>query len=306
MVEVVAVTTSLPETWLVTGGSGQVGLALRRSPPEGVRVWAPNRDELDLAALPDLGPLLEGVTGIVNCGAYTAVDKAEGEPELAGAINAVAPGRLAQAAAQAGIPIVHVSTDYVFASNGKGPWSEDAPIAPESVYGRTKAEGEAAVRASGARHAIIRTAWVVGTDGHNFVKTMLRLGRERDALRVVADQIGTPTHAGDLAAALGIVMGRFTANPAQDSGTWHCTNSGETSWHGLASHVFACAAGHGLKVPATVEAISTAEYPTPAQRPLDSRLDITAIARDFGVHPRSWQDAIAEIVEHLAQREQDI
>jgi len=267
---------------------------------------APGRDELDLAALPDLAPLLEGVTGIINCGAYTAVDKAESEPELAQAINAAAPAQLAQAAAQADIPIIHVSTDYVFAAHGSGPWREDAPIAPVSVYGHTKAEGEAGVRASGARHAIIRTAWMVSTDGHNFVKTMLRLGGERDTLRVVADQIGTPTHAGDLAAALATVMGRFRADPAQASGTWHCTNSGETSWHGLASHVFACAAGHGLKVPATVEAIPTAEYPTPAQRPADSRLDITAIARDFGVRPRTWQDAIAEIVERLAKQEQDI
>lgn len=293
------------ETWLVTGGSGQVGLALRRSFSPGVRIVAPGRDKLDLAALPDLGPLLEGVSGIFNCGAYTAVDKAESEPEMAHAINAVAPGRLAEAAAQAGIPIVHLSTDYVFASNGTGPWGEDSPLAPASVYARTKAEGEAAVRASGARHAIIRTAWVVSTDGQNFVKTMLRLGRERDVLRVVADQIGTPTHAGDLAAVLAKVMGRFTADPARASGTWHCTNSGETSWHGLASHVFACAAAHGQKVPGTVEAISTAEYPTPAQRPADSRLDITAIARDFGVRPRRWQDAIAEIVEHLAQQERN-
>ena len=294
------------ETWLVTGGTGQVGLALRRSPPPGVRIVAPGRDELNLALLPDLAPLLEGITGIVNCGAYTAVDKAESEPELAHAINAVAPGRLARAAAQAGIPMVHVSTDYVFAANGLGPWPEDAAIAPASVYGHTKAEGEAGVRASGARHAIIRTAWMVSVDGHNFVKTMLRLGRERDVLRVVADQIGTPTHAGDLAAALATVMARFRTDSEQASGTWHCTNAGETSWHGLASHVFACAAAHGLKVPTRVEAISTAEYPTPARRPADSRLDITAIARDFGVRPRPWQDAIAEIVERLAKQEQDI
>jgi dTDP-4-dehydrorhamnose reductase len=267
----------------------------------GVEIVAPGRAELDLAALPDLAPLLQGVTGIVNCGAYTAVDKAEAEPALAHAVNADAAGRLAEAARQAGIPIVHVSTDYVFAADGGGPWREDAPIAPASTYGRTKAEGEAAVRASGARNAIIRTAWVVSCDGHNFVKTMLRLGAERDALRVVADQHGTPTHAGDLAAALATVMGRLTADPAQPSGTWHCANSGETTWHGLASEVFACAAGHGLKVPAMVEAITSAEYPTPARRPADSRLDTSAIARDFGIQLRPWQNAVAEIVSQLAQ-----
>jgi dTDP-4-dehydrorhamnose reductase len=295
----------MPETWLITGGTGQVGLALRRSPPPGVRILAPGRDELDLAALPDLEPLLKGITGIVNCGAYTAVDKAESEPQLAHAINAVAPGRLAQAAARTGIPIVHVSTDYVFAADGAGPWREDAPIAPASTYGHTKAEGEAAVRASGARHAIIRTAWVVSANGHNFVKTMLRLGSERDMLRVVADQRGTPTHAGDLAAALASVMARFAADPAQPSGTWHCTNAGETTWHGLASHIFACAASLGLKVPGTVEAITTAEYPTPARRPADSRLDTGAIARDFGIRLRPWQDAVAEIVGQLAQQGQE-
>jgi dTDP-4-dehydrorhamnose reductase len=267
----------------------------------GVEIVAPGRAELDLAALPDLAPLLQGVTGIVNCGAYTAVDKAEAEPALAHAVNADAAGRLAEAARQAGIPIVHVSTDYVFAADGGGPWREDAPIVPASTYGRTKAEGEAAVRASGARNAIIRTAWVFSCDGHNLVNTMLRLGAERDALRVVADQHGTPTHAGDLAAALATVMGRLTADPAQPSGTWHCANSGETTWHGLASEVFACAAGHGLKVPAMVEAITSAEYPTPARRPADSRLDTSAIARDFGIQLRPWQNAVAEIVSQLAQ-----
>lgn len=293
-------------TWLVTGGTGQVGLALRRSPLPGVRIVAPGREELDLAALPDLGPLLDGVAGIINCGAYTAVDKAESEPELARAINAVAPGKLAEAAAAAGIPIVHVSTDYVFAADGVGPWGEDAPIVPASVYGLTKADGEAAVRASGARHAIIRTAWVVSADGQNFIKTMLRLGGERDVLRVVADQRGTPTHAGDLASALAAVMARFTVDADQPSGTWHCTNGGETSWHGLASHTFACAATQGLKVPDTVEAITTAEYPTPARRPADSRLDTTAIKRDFGIRLRPWQDAVAGIVDQLAEQGQKV
>lgn len=294
----------MAEAWLVTGGTGQVGLALRHSPPPGVRIVAPPRNELDLAALPDISPWLDGVTGILNCGAYTAVDRAESEPQLAHAINAVAPGKLAEAAAAAGIPIVHVSTDYVFAADGEGPWRENAPISPASVYGRTKADGEVAVRASGARHAIIRTAWVVSVDGQNFVKTMLRLGGERNVLRVVADQRGTPTHAGDLASALATVMTRFTANAGQPSGTWHCTNNGETTWHGLASHIFACARAQGLKVPDAVEAITTAEYPTPARRPADSRLDTEAIAQAFGIRLRPWQDAVAEIVDLLAQQGQ--
>lgn len=292
------------ERWLVTGGTGQVGQALRLSPPPGVEIVAPGRDVLDLANLPeDLSALLDGIDAVINCGAYTAVDKAESEPDLAHAINAVAPGRLAQAAARAGIPIVHVSTDYVFAADGQGPWAEDAPIAPASTYGRTKAEGEAAVRASGARHAIVRTAWVVSADGANFVKTMLRLGAERPELRVVHDQQGTPTHAGDLAGALARVAQAFTADPAQASGTWHCANAGETTWFGLAAHIFHRAHAAGLKVPEKVWPITTREYPTPATRPADSRLDCRAIARDFGISLREWDLAVTEIVGTLASQE---
>lgn len=297
-----AETDAAESCWLVTGGSGQVGLALRRLAPKNVRIFAPDRSQLDLAALPDLDALLarEGVTGIVNCAAYTAVDRAESEPELAFAINAEAPGKLAAAATRAGIPVLHVSTDYVFAADRAGPWHETDKAAPANVYGRSKAEGEAAVRESGARHAIVRTSWVVSADGQNFVRTMLRLGQERDALRVVADQRGTPTHAGDLASALATIMARMIADPAQPSGTWHCTNGGETDWHGLALHVFACAATHGLRVPQSVEPITTAQYPTAARRPVDSRLDTSAIARDFGIRLRPWQDAVAQIVAELA------
>lgn len=292
----------MPERWLVTGGTGQVGLALQRNPPPDVEIFAPGRDLLDLATLSPLEPLLEGATAIVNCGAYTAVDKAESEPELAHQINAEAPGRLAEAAARAGIPIIYVSTDYVFAADGFGPWREDDPITPASVYGRTKAAGEAAVRAAGGRHAIIRTAWVVSADGHNFIKTMLRLGADRDELAVVADQRGTPTHAGDLAAALAAITARFTADPAQPSGTWHCANAGETTWHGLATRVFECAAALGAKVPQRVRAIPTSEYPTPARRPADSRLDCSLLAQEFGLRLRAWEPAVDEIVETLVRQ----
>ncbi|PLK27167.1 dTDP-4-dehydrorhamnose reductase [Novosphingobium sp. TH158] len=293
----------MAERWLVTGGTGQVGQALRRLELPGVEIVAPSRAELDLAALPDLDLLFAGFSAVISSGAYTAVDKAESEPFLARAINSSGPARLAAAARRAGIPIVHVSTDYVFPADGQGPWREDAMVAPASAYGRTKAEGEGAVRSSGARHAIVRTAWVVSADGANFVKTMLRLGAEREVLRVVADQRGCPTHAGDLAEVLAAVTRRLVSDPDQASGIWHCTNSGETTWHGLAEHVFACAAAHGLKVPSRVEAITTAEYPTPARRPADSRLDCSKLERDFGITMRPWQDAVAEIVGELAQRD---
>ena len=294
---------TVQQKWLLTGGTGQLGLALRRLSLLGVKIIAPGRDVLDLAQLPNLALLLDGATAIINCGAYTAVDKAESEPELAHKINAEAPGKLAEAAARAGIPIIHLSTDYAFPADHGGPWDEAAATDPASTYGASKLAGEAAIRASGARHAIIRTAWVVSADGHNFIKTMLRLGAERDHLRVVADQRGTPTHAGDLAAAIAAVTARFTADPAQQSGLWHCTNAGETTWHALAEHIFACAAKAGLRVPAVVEPITTAEYPTPARRPADSRLDCAKIAADFGISLRPWQEAVEEIVADLAQQE---
>ena len=279
-----------------------MGTALRRSPPPGVEIFAPGRDRLDLSNLPnDLTSLLDGVTAIVNCGAYTIVDKAESEPELAQAVNAEAPGSLARAAANAEIPIVHVSTDYVFPVNGHGPWREDAPTDPASIYGSTKLAGEGAVRASGARYAIVRTAWVVSVDGNNFIKTMLRLGTQHDILRVVADQRGTLTHAGDLAQVLSTITSRFSNNPALGSGTWHCANSGDTTWHRLATHIFARAAAHGLKVPQEVHAITAADYPTLARRPADSRLDCQLLRGDFGIVLRPWQSAVDEIVATLAQ-----
>lgn len=289
------------QCWLVTGGSGQVGTALRKLDLPGVKILAPPRSELDLVDLPDLSSLIsrEKVAVVINCGAYTAVDRAESEPELAALINAIAPARLAQAAKTAGIPILHVSTDYVFAADGKGPWVEEADISPASVYGRTKADGEHAVRESGARHSIVRTSWVVSATGRNFVKTMLNLGAERDKLRVVDDQVGAPTHAGDLAAALALLAQRFINDPRQASGTWHFANQGETTWYGLARHVFEQARLQGSKTPQTVEPISTLDYPTPATRPRDSRLDTTKIGRDFGIRPRPWQDSVSEIVTYL-------
>jgi dTDP-4-dehydrorhamnose reductase len=292
----------MAERWLLTGGTGQVGLALRRNPPPGVEIDAPGRDALDLAQ--PLALDLSDYAAVINCGAYTGVDQAESQPALAARINAGAPHDLAVAAAAASIPIVHVSTDYVFSPTGTGPWHEDSPTSPGNTYGTTKRDGEDAIKASRARHAIVRTAWVVSSDGSNFVKTMLRLGTERNSLRVVADQSGSPTHAGDLAAALATITTRFVADPAQPSGIWHCANDGETTWHGLAEHVFAVAARHGLKVPDRLEAITTADYPTPARRPADSRLYCGKLAKDFGISLRPWQEAVEEIVAQLAHEGQ--
>lgn len=292
----------MAERWLVTGGTGQVGTALCRLNLPGIEMFAPSRDQLDLARLPgDLEPFFTGISAVLSCGAYTAVDKAESEPELAYSVNAEAPRLLAQAAASKDIPIIHVSTDYVFPADKKGPWAESDQTSPVSVYGKTKLAGEDAIRGSGVRHAIIRTAWVVSGDGNNFVKTMLRVGAQNSAVRVVADQHGSPTHASDLAAALAEIAKRLSADRRQASGTWHCTNGGETSWHELATHVFECAARLGLRVPDVVQAITTAEYPTAARRPCDSRLNCSQIEIDFDLKLRPWQIAVEEIVANLIQ-----
>lgn len=280
----------------MTGATGQVGAALVAAPPPGVRIVAPARNALDLAN-PEPREMIarEGVTAIVNCGAYTAVDRAESEPDLAMAINGHAPGVLAETAAAAGIPIVQVSTDYVFAGNKQGAYREDDETGPQGVYGRTKLAGERAVAASGASHAIVRTAWVVSATGNNFVRTMLRLGAVRDRLGIVSDQHGSPTHASDLAAALSVIAMALESGQ-RSSGLWHFANRGEASWYDLARHIFARASTHGFKTP-VVEAIATSDYPTAARRPANSLLATDHITRDFGIEPRRWEPAIDEIVD---------
>lgn len=282
---------------LVTGGSGQVGGAVARlARAAGRTVWAPPRAELDLA---DPAALARAVASgqpaaVINCAAYTAVDKAESEEALAFAINADAPAALAAACAAAGIPLVQVSTDYVFDGTKPAPYLETDAIAPLGVYGRSKAAGEAAVRAAAPRHAIVRTAWVLSAGPGNFLDTMLRLAGERSSLNVVDDQIGCPTSASDLAAALLAIADRLGAR----SGIWHCVNGGEASWFALAGHIFAEAARRGLPVP-EVNPIRTAQYPTPAARPANSRLDCGRLSANFGLVMRPWQDAVSAI---LAER----
>jgi dTDP-4-dehydrorhamnose reductase len=228
---------------------------------------------------------------IVNAAAHTAVDKAEVEPDLAHTINATAPGVLAEEAARRGAWLVHYSTDYVFDGSGSTPRNEDAPTQPLSVYGRTKLAGEEAIRASACRHLILRTSWVYAARGGNFAKTMLKLAQERDQLRVVGDQIGAPTGAELLADATAHAI-RATQRDEKLGGTYHVVAAGETSWHGYARHVFAKAreAGVALKVaPEAVEAVPTTAYPTPARRPLNSRLDTARFRAAFGLVLPDWQ-----------------
>lgn len=294
---------------LVTGAGGQLGAELRRAAwPEGWRVVAADRDMLDLAdaaaigAAVAVGHLGEPWAAVINAAAYTAVDKAEGDQVAAWAANAMAPAAFGAACAAAAIPLVQVSTDYVFAGDRQGAWQVDDPVGPLGVYGASKLGGELAVRSSGARHAIVRTAWVVSAHGANFVRTMLRVGAERDTLRVVDDQRGSPTAAADLAAALVRIAVRLADDAAAPSGTFHFSNAADTadgvSWAGFATEIFRQSGLRGGSV-ARVEPIATVDYPTPARRPANSLLDHDAIRAAYGIEPRPWQAALGDILDEL-------
>lgn len=279
---------------LVTGGAGQVGLELRRIDwPADVTIHTPDRATLDLASADSVAACFAATpfAAVINCAAYTAVDKAEGEVAAAFAANALGPALLADATRGAGIPLVHVSTDYVFDGTGDGFYAEDAPVAPLGVYGASKLAGELAVAAGNPRHLILRTAWVLSAHRANFAKTMLRLAGSHPRLRVVADQRGCPTAAADIAATLATVTLRLIDEAGAPTGTYHFVNEGEASWAELAEAIVAGA------VP--VDPIATADYPTPARRPANSRLSTARLARDYGIAPRPWREAVAEIVAEL-------
>lgn len=287
---------------LLTGGTGQVGRALRESPPQGFELVAPPRTELDLA---DPDALERWVAArpwaaIVNAGAWTAVDAAESSAPEAWAANARGPAALAKASAAGGIPLVHLSTDYVFDGGSDRPYREDDPVGPVSVYGASKAAGELAVAALNPRHVILRTAWVFSPWGTNFVRTMLRLGETRETLSVVDDQQGCPTSALDIAAAVGAVCRRLAAPRPAPSGVFHFVNGGETTWFGLASRVFDRAATAGRKVP-VLTPIASSEWPTPVRRPANSRLDTARLTGTFGLAPRPWTEAADEVVDRLVR-----
>ena len=240
---------------------------------------------------------------VVNAGAYTAVDKAESEPALARSINALAPGAVAGVVAELGSWLLHFSTDYVFDGSGEQPRNETAATGPLSVYGRTKLEGEDLIRASGCQHLILRTSWVHAARGGNFARTMLRLAAERDRLTVIDDQIGAPTGA-DLLADTSAHMLRRAFADASVSGTYHAAAAGQTSWCGYARHVLAWAQLNGqlLKVgPEQVEPIPTSAYPTPATRPLNSRLDTTKLRQTFDLHLPSWQAGVERMLRESLQ-----
>ncbi|MDR6144288.1 dTDP-4-dehydrorhamnose reductase [Sphingomonas sp. SORGH_AS870] len=286
---------------LITGANGQLGRELQRvNMPRGWRVVALDRSALDLT---DPAAIAAKVAerpwaAVINGAAYTAVDKAEHDQVAAWQVNALAPAAFASACAAANVPLVQVSTDYVFPGDRDGAWDVDDPVAPLGVYGASKLAGELAVRTSGVRHAIVRTAWVVSAHGHNFVKTMLRVGAEREILRVVADQQGSPTSAADLADILVHIAVRLADDADAPTGTFHFSNAGATTWAGFAEEIFRQSGARGGVV-AQVEGITTAQYPTPARRPANSLLAHEAIERAYGITPRAWHDALGDILDEL-------
>jgi dTDP-4-dehydrorhamnose reductase len=293
---------------LLTGGTGQVGSALRASPlPAGWTLHAPGRERLDLAEAATIRAVLAERTwaAVVNAGAYTAVDRAEAEVEQAWAVNAVAPAVLAAETARLGVPLVHLSTDYVFSGDLDRPYRESDAVGPINVYGASKEGGEQAVRTANPRHLIVRTAWIVSEHRSNFLKTMLALAETRQTIGVVGDQKGSPTSADDLARAIIALLGPVISGRDSARGTIHVTNGGEASWFDLAEHVFACAKANGLKS-ADVDVIGTQDYPTPARRPRNSRLSTVLAGELFGLTLRPWDQAVFDIVKSIAEGRKEI
>jgi dTDP-4-dehydrorhamnose reductase len=291
---------------LVIGRRGQVAQALARlGRIHGHDIVAAGRPQADLkrpdrlaAALARHGPAM-----VINAGAYTAVDDAEHAREEAFAINAAGAGHLALACARAGVPLIHMSSDYVFDGRARRPYREDDAIAPLSAYGASKAEGEAEVREAGGRHVILRTSWLYSEGGRNFLTTMLNLGRERAELAIVDDQTGSPTYAADVAGAIARIIETVLDRPGDDVwGTFHFASAGSTTWFGFASEIFARAGARGWPAP-RLKPITTAEYPTPARRPAYSVLATARIARVFGVAPPDWREALRRCMARIEHGE---
>ncbi|MCP5159609.1 MAG: dTDP-4-dehydrorhamnose reductase [Gammaproteobacteria bacterium] len=281
---------------IVTGAQGQVGWELtQRAPRLGHAVLAWDQTELDItdAAAVDRALSASGADVVINAAAYTAVDKAEQEAERAFAVNRDGPAHLAAACARMNIPLLHLSTDYVYDGVKSGAYVEDDPTAPIGVYGASKLAGDQAVRQLLSRHLILRVSWVFGVHGHNFVKTILRLAREREELRVVADQQGCPTFAGDIADTLLELAGRIVEIDTNDTwGTYHYCGEPATTWHGFASAIVEQARARESLPLKTITAITTADYPTPAARPANSVLDCSQLMTQLGIRPRPWRNGL--------------
>ena len=294
---------------LVTGVHGQVGHALLRTLDGDHEVVALDRTQLDLTDTDAIRRTVQSVRPalVINPAAYTAVDKAESEPALAHAINAIAPGVMAEEAAKLNAGLIHFSTDYVFDGNKDTPYVETDAVNPLSAYGRSKLAGEMAIQSVELPHLILRTSWVYGPHGKNFLKTMLRLAAERDQLNVVADQWGAPTSSNAIATAVNQLLKMWQMSATSQSGVYHFTNSGSTTWHGFTCAILDAyeAQAARLGLPAlrvksnTVGAITTADYPTPAVRPQNSRLDQTKLNKTLGVALPAWEQSLQAVMQQI-------
>lgn len=288
---------------LLLGKNGQVGWELQRSLSPLGELIALDRQTVDglcgdLSDLDSLRATIRQVKPdiIVNAAAYTAVDKAESEPELATRVNALASQVMAEEALSLDAWLIHYSTDYVFSGSGQTPWQEDDAVAPVNRYGASKLAGEQAITASGCKHLIFRTSWVYGARGNNFAKTMLRLAKDRETLSVIADQIGAPTGADLIADITALAIQKVVEHP-ELSGMYHLAAAGEVSWHGYAGHVIEFARSHGEQLAVTaINPIDTTAYPTPARRPLNSRLNTQKLRDNFSLHLPDWQSGVTRML----------
>lgn len=291
----------------VTGKNGQVVSALQALASAELEIVALGRPELDLAQPQTVLKALREIKpdAVVSAAAYTAVDKAESEPDVAFAVNRDGARAVAQAASELGIPVIHLSTDYVFDGTKATPYVESDATGPTSIYGRSKLEGENAVAASNPDHAILRTAWVYSEYGNNFVKTMLRLGETRDEINVVSDQFGCPSSANDIATAIVEIARRLSSDPSPRlRGVFHLSGTGETNWADFAKQIFAFSAENGGKS-VVVNDITTAQYPTPARRPVNSRLDCSKLEEIYGIRLPNWQTSTRSVVTALARSKKE-
>ena len=286
----------------IIGSNGQLGWELvRQAAEQGLQSLALDFPEIDITSGASIDENLDShpIEIIINAAAYTAVDKAESEPDSAFAVNCKGPENLAQYCSRRDIALVHVSTDYIFDGTKQGPYHEKDAVSPLGVYGKSKEAGESEIRKQLIRHIIIRTAWLYGFHGQNFVKTMLRLGRERQNLSVVNDQHGCPTYAADLAAAILRIIEQYREKQDIVWGTYHFCGEGPTTWHAFAEQIFVEARRYEPLEVKEVIPVSTSEYPTPAKRPANSVLDCSRIRRTFGIHPRPWRKSLEEMIERL-------
>ncbi len=291
---------------LVTGSKGQLGSELLTQGKHSAKypdfiIFPVDLPELDITDKAQVGDVFKSFQPslVVNAAAYTNVDKAETEQQLAFAVNRDGSACLAEACADADIPLVHISTDFVFDGKNKTPYVETDPVSPLGIYAKSKEHGEQEIRNRLKKHVIIRTSWLYGVYGHNFVKTMLRLGRENKVIRVVADQHGSPTSAADLAGAVFTIAGHMRDDMETCWGTYHYCGQGITTWHGFAEKIFEIAGKYGMSQTPDVEPIITAEYPTPAKRPSYSAFDCGLIQKNFGISTVPWEKSLEIALDHI-------